>query len=275
MGGYSSGPVVVAAWMLGIKIVLCEQNILPGITNRILSFFADRVCVAFKETTIKFNQKKIRHTGNPVRREIMENTLQVQEKKEGDFIKDHPFTIFILGGSQGSHSINTAQVAAVKHIQNKKKYFFIHQTGTGDAKWVRDAYTRYGLACDARPFFDNIYKQYQKADLIICRAGATTVAEIAVQGKCAVFIPYPFAADNHQMLNARSIVNAGAADIILQNDLSPRLLAEKIEYYANHPDILSAMASKSKSLGRPYAAEEIVDDCYRLLKVAGNQHYVS
>ena len=267
VGGYSAGPVGLGAWLLGIKIVIHEQNILPGITNRILSHFADRIYVSFKNTKVEafrccgaISQKKIHITGNPVRKEI----LECAGNQKIYLGRAKPFTVLILGGSQGAHSINMAVIEALKFIKKKDKFFFLHQTGAADEEKIKNAYMSHGISCTIKAFFDDMAKQYGKADLIICRAGATTVAEVSAIGKGILFVPYPFAADNHQVLNALSLKNAGAAEMILQKDLSGKVLAEKIRHYASSPDALETMSSKIKELGRPDAAKAIVDDCYML-----------
>ena len=270
VGGYSAGPLVAGAWLLGIKIVLHEQNILPGITNRILSRLADRIYVSFDDIPTGFNPKKVLYTGNPVRREILQfETIQKVEKID-DSVQPRPFTILILGGSQGAHSINMAVLDAINKIDEKDKFFFIHQTGINDETRVKTAYELYGVSCRVQAFFNDMARQYQNADLVICRAGATTVAEIKAIGKGAIFIPFPFAADNHQVLNASSLENAGAAEMILEKDLNGKALAERINFYASSPNTLRQMASRTKDLSRPDAAAVIVDDCYKLVRFAHN-----
>jgi UDP-N-acetylglucosamine--N-acetylmuramyl-(pentapeptide) pyrophosphoryl-undecaprenol N-acetylglucosamine transferase len=265
VGGYSAGPLVMGARLLGIKIVLHEQNILPGITNRILSRFADRIYVSFEETIMGVTPKKIRFTGNPVRKEIVQcaeisrNTDMQAPKKE------KKFTILILGGSQGAHRINMALLEALLYLENRKNIFFVHQTGTQDETQVKQRYDEYGIENDTRAFFKDMALQYQNSDLIICRAGATTVAEIKAVGKGVIFIPFPFAADNHQVLNARSLEKAGAAEMILEKNLSGKALAERIDFYVQRPEALQQMASRSRDLGRVDAAAMIVDDCYELV----------
>jgi UDP-N-acetylglucosamine--N-acetylmuramyl-(pentapeptide) pyrophosphoryl-undecaprenol N-acetylglucosamine transferase len=141
----------------------------------------------------------------------------------------------------------------------------VHQTGVQDEAQVKQRYDEYGIENDTRAFFKDMARQYQNADLIICRAGATTVAEIKAMGKGVIFIPFPFAADNHQVLNARSMEKAGGAEMILEKDLSGKVLAERIEYYIQHPEELQQMARRSRDLGRVDAAEIIVNDCYDLI----------
>jgi len=270
VGGYSAGPLVAGAWLLGIKIVLHEQNILPGITNRILSRLADRIYVSFDDIPTGFNPKKVLYTGNPVRREILQFASNQKVGEIDDSPQPRQFTILILGGSQGAHSINMAVLDAIDKIKDKTKFFFIHQTGLKDETRLRTAYERYGVSFKVQAFFNDMARQYQNADLVICRAGATTVAEIKVVGKGAIFIPFPFAADNHQVLNARSLEKAGAAEMILEKDLNGNALAERINFYASSPDTLRQMASRARDLSRPDATAVIVDDCYKLVRSAHN-----
>ncbi|MCK5507743.1 MAG: undecaprenyldiphospho-muramoylpentapeptide beta-N-acetylglucosaminyltransferase [Desulfobacterales bacterium] len=264
VGSYSAGPVVLGAWLMGIKIVLHEQNILPGITNRILSYLADRIYVSFKDTRGNFNPKKVCFTGNPVRNEILCSAME----KSGisDSVQEKLFTILVIGGSQGAHSINIAVMDALQFLKEKDSFFFIHQTGTDDEEKVKNAYRKEGIAGIVKSFFNDMGQQYKNADLIICRAGATTVAELTAIGKGALLIPYPFAADDHQVLNAKTLSDAGAAEMIFQKELSGTLLAKKIRHYASNYKTLGNMALMATKLGKPDAAETIVDDCYKLMK---------
>ena len=265
LGSYSAGPVVVGAWLMRTKIVLHEQNILPGITTRILARFADRIYVSFDDTKKRFDPRKIRLTGNPVRKELLNHH---NGNDNGIAADSTAFCVLIIGGSQGAHRINMAVVEALNHLTHKERLYFIHQTGAADEQTVNEAYRRRGIAARVQAFFRKMAPLYKRADLIICRAGATTVAEVTALGKAVVFIPFPFAADNHQALNADTLVREGAAEMILEKDLNARELGQKIEYYASHPDALEAMAAKAARLGHPAAAREIVDDCYQL--VAGD-----
>lgn len=265
VGGYAAGPLVVAAWLMGVKIVLHEQNILPGVTNRILSRFADRIHVSFNGTQVKVSPDKVRLTGNPVRKEILECAREKIKPSTADLKSERPFTILVIGGSQGSHSINMVLLEAVKYIGNKGHIFIVHQTGAQDEERVKKAYKDYGISSRVRAFFNDMDKQYKEADLVICRAGATTVAEITVIGKGAIFIPFPFAADDHQVVNATALEKEGAAELILEKDLNGKVLAERINFFTSHPEALHQMAFRAKDIGRPDAAANIVDDCYRLV----------
>ena len=264
VGSYAAGPVAIGAWFMRKKLILHEQNILPGITNRILSRFADRIYVSFKNTKANFNPGKVVYTGNPLRKEFMQKAKE--KKNTTASAQKHPFTVLILGGSQGAHSINEAVINALEHFRGKHNFYFIHQTGKQDEAAVKKAYKDQGISCMVKSFFDDMPQQYQRANLIICRAGATTVAELAAVGKGVIFIPFPFAADNHQVLNARTFTESGAAEMILQKDLTGRVLAKRIEYYASNKEALEVMAARAKSLGKPDAANVIVKDCYKLIR---------
>lgn len=261
LGSYSAGPVVVGAWLLGTKIALHEQNILPGITNRILARFADRIYVSFNDTKTRFKPHKVRLTGNPVRRELL-NHHPGHEVIRGS----KSFCVLIIGGSQGAHSINMTVIEALDHLRQKENLFFIHQTGSADEQMVSAAYQRRNIAAKVQSFFRQMAPLYKQADLIVCRAGATTVAEVTAMGKAVIFIPFPFATDDHQALNAGTLVREDAAEMILQKDLSAEVLSQKIDYYAAHPQALEVMATRAGQLGHPDAAIAIVDDCYRLVE---------
>jgi len=266
VGGYSAGPVVLGAWLLHIKRVLQEQNTVPGMTNRLLKSFAHRIYVSFEQSGAYFPSAKVMVTGNPIRAEFL--ACAHRSNVGGRYANERkgPFTVVVTGGSQGAHRLNMILIEALQHIDNKEEFFFIHQTGAEDETMVRQAYQRHGLLSRVQPFFDDMAAQYQAADLIVCRAGATTVSEVTVMGKGVLFVPYPFHGDTHQVQNARIIKEAGGADMILQEDLNGKVLMERIAYYASHKDALSNMASKARSMGRSDAAAVIVDDCYRLVR---------
>ena len=262
-GSYSSGPLIITARLLSIKIALHEQNIIPGITNRILSRFADRIYVSFEDTKKRLSSKKVILTGNPLRREIICAAGKNITADSSDY--NTQFTVLVLGGSQGAHKINIAVIETLPLLKNKEKYFFVHQTGTQDEQYVADSYKRAGISCMVKAFFEDMAERYSEANLIICRAGATTVAEVTVMGIGAIFIPYPYAADDHQSLNASALSNSGASEMILEKDLTAEILSEKIEYFSRYPEELNKMALSAKKLGRPDAAEFIVNDCYRIV----------
>jgi UDP-N-acetylglucosamine--N-acetylmuramyl-(pentapeptide) pyrophosphoryl-undecaprenol N-acetylglucosamine transferase len=262
LGGYSAAPVAIGAWLMGIRVVIQEQNILPGMTNRLLARLASRIYVSFKDTLMPGDSRKIFFSGNPVRREIL--AIAGQKLHPGGTPK-HRLTVLILGGSQGAHSINMAVASALDELKDIEGLYFIHQTGKADEMDIKTIYAKHDVACRVAAFFTDIDRQYAEADLLICRAGATTVAEAAVLGKGCIFIPYPFAADNHQEFNARALVKIGAAGMILDKDLDGQTVARLIQYYLSNPQAVIYMAEQAKRLGRPHAAEEIVKDCLTLL----------
>ena len=262
LGSYSAGPVVLAAWLMRIPIALCEQNTLPGITNRLLARLADRIFISFQGSGGGFDPDKIRWTGNPLRRDIVAAVGRGTPSRLAD--PQPPFTVLVLGGSQGAHRLNTAVAEALDHLVDRQRFFFIHQTGPMDEATVAAAYGRTGTAARVQAFFTDMADQYLQADLVVCRAGATTVAEITALGKAAVFVPFPYAADDHQRLNARQMVDAGAAEMIDEQELSGERLAGRIGFYASHPEVVASVAEQAARLGKPDAARHIVDECYRL-----------
>jgi UDP-N-acetylglucosamine--N-acetylmuramyl-(pentapeptide) pyrophosphoryl-undecaprenol N-acetylglucosamine transferase len=261
VGGYSAGPVVTAAKLRGVPTVLHEQNRLPGVTNRILGRLVDRIYLTFDESREYFDSAKVRVSGNPVRDEILSLASRPVEVPE-----QGPFTLLVAGGSQGAHAINQAVVEALSELKQLPAMRYVHQTGPQDEEVVRQAYRQAGIEARVQAFFDDMADQYAQADMIICRAGATTVAEITVAGKAAVFVPFPHAADDHQTQNALALADIGAAEMIRQEELSGPRLAEMIKGYMQNRVLLTEMAAKARALGRPDAARVIVDDMYALLE---------
>ena len=250
VGGYSSGPPVLVAALLRIPILLQEQNATPGLTNRLLAHFAGRVAIAFPESRNFFGNKAVL-TGNPVRHEFC------QAKNN---TSDDRLVVVFVGGSQGARAINQAAIQSLRFLEpHFARLLFIHQTGESDYDEVSMAYAKVALAHDVRPFFYDMPIQYVRADLLVSRAGATTLAEITLAGKASILIPFPYATDNHQQKNAESLANAGAAEMILQKDLSGELLANRIQFYLDQRDALEQMAEKSLRFGKPDATEKIVD----------------
>jgi UDP-N-acetylglucosamine--N-acetylmuramyl-(pentapeptide) pyrophosphoryl-undecaprenol N-acetylglucosamine transferase len=258
VGGYASGPPVLAAALMGIPSLLQEQNAFPGITNRILAHFVRKVATAFPECERFFGGKTVL-TGNPVRQGFM---------GQPDRADDGTFRVLIFGGSQGARALNLAMREALPILRpHLPSLFFIHQTGEKDYPQLLDAYQTAGAQADVRPFFADMPEQFEQSDLIVCRAGAATLAELTVAGKASLLVPFPQAADNHQQRNAEALSRAGAAEMILQRELSGSLLAERIGYYRSQPGSLAAMREKSRNLGRPEAARRIVDLIEELIHV--------
>ncbi len=262
VGGYVSGPMVLAARLLGITCVLQEQNVQPGITNRMLAPLVRHIFAAFPDTRGKVFQKKMTVTGNPVRKEFF-RSMDVLEDEEAGGAKDR-FNVLVVGGSQGARGINEAVTEALNYLPMERMEF-VHQTGVDELSAVRSAYETRGATATVEPFFVDIANRYRAADMVICRSGAITVSEVTAMGKPAIFVPFPFAADDHQRLNALSIVNRGAAEMILEKELTGEFLAERISHYESHPERLRAMAEKAKACGKPDAAGRIVEDCYEII----------
>jgi len=259
VGGYASGPAVMTAHLMGIKTAIAEQNVLPGITNRILGRFVDRIFLTFPETKKWFPEKKTIASGNPVRAAFLTG-IREAEKRAGKF------TLLIFGGSQGARSINMAVLDSLPYLEKiKDKLKIIHQTGSTDIDSLSAHYRSRGMDADVLPFIMDMASAFRSADLIICRAGATSIAEITVSGKAAILIPFPHAANDHQTKNAEALIKAGAAVTISQKDIRGKTLAETIEKFYHHPELIREMEARSASLGNVRAAADIVDTCIELV----------
>jgi UDP-N-acetylglucosamine--N-acetylmuramyl-(pentapeptide) pyrophosphoryl-undecaprenol N-acetylglucosamine transferase len=265
VGGYSSGPVVLCASMMGIPTMIHEQNTLPGLTNKLLGRFVDTVAVTYQESIKFFPREKTYLTGNPVRLEILKGD---REKGCKIFSLDpNLFTIFVFGGSLGATRINSAVSEALAYLEPfKDSIQFLHQTGDKDVDAVRETYRTREFKGTVVPFAYEMADAYAAADLIISRAGATTLAELTACGKAAILVPYPFAAGNHQEINARKLWDVGAAQMILEKDLNGKAVADLIKYLLQDPDAIGQMERTSKSLGNPEATKRIIELMMGLLK---------
>ena len=257
LGGYSSGPVVLLAALRGIPTLLMEQNAVPGMTNRLLARVVSAAAVTFEETAGHFRGKGF-VTGNPVRPEFLEaGRSEIAERAA------HPrgaTGVLVFGGSQGAHAINVAMVEAAARLAAAPiRLDLVHQTGERDVEMVREGYRRAGQAARVEPFLFAMAREVSAADFVVCRAGATTVAEIAAAARPAILIPLPTATDDHQRKNAEVLVRAGAAEVIDQRDLTGERLAGTILALAQDPDRRRRMALAARALARPDAAERIVD----------------
>jgi UDP-N-acetylglucosamine--N-acetylmuramyl-(pentapeptide) pyrophosphoryl-undecaprenol N-acetylglucosamine transferase len=262
VGGYASGPVVMAAFLLGIPRAVQEQNALPGFTNRSLGRVAQAIFIAFDEARASFPASRTHLLGNPIRRAFLDNYLHT--KPAGDRL-----SILVTGGSQGAHVLNLRVLEALELLAPElgPQLRILHQTGTRDLEEIAARYRKLaqtGLVAEAQPFIDDMAKAYAEADLLVCRAGATTIAELTVCKKPAVLVPFPFAADDHQTVNARSLVQAGAALLMPEKELTGQKLAEELRALAGDPERLRKMSRASGILGRPEAAREIADVCVSL-----------
>ena len=265
VGGYASGPVVLAARLLGVRTAILEQNSLPGLANKILGRFVHAVFLAFEETRRFFKPRKILMTGNPIRRDIrlaLERGGGAEEERHSADARAGRFRLFVFGGSQGAAALNdiVAEAAGILAARGVALEI-VHQTGEASLESTRARYHAAGLKPDLRAFIVDMAAEYRRADLVIARAGATTVAELGVVGRPAILVPYPFAADNHQEVNAREMADAGAALMFRQSELTPAKLADAVVDLAAHPESRARMASAMKSLGRPQAAAAILDWC--------------
>ena len=253
VGGYASGPVVMAAWMLGIPTAVQEQNALPGMTNKILGKFVKVVFTAFDEARRFFPEGKVQLVGNPIRRKLMDNYLRSHTAHER-------FSVLVFGGSLGAKGLNQRVVDALDSLADlKDQMTFVHQTGKNDVEMVRKGYADRGFQAEVVEFIDDMSAAYAKADLVVCRAGATTLAELTVCKKPSILVPFPYATDDHQAVNARALVEAGAAIMFREAELTGQKLAEQIRLLKTEPARLKQMEKKAGLLGRPEASKELAD----------------
>jgi UDP-N-acetylglucosamine--N-acetylmuramyl-(pentapeptide) pyrophosphoryl-undecaprenol N-acetylglucosamine transferase len=253
MGGYVSGPAGLAAWLQRKPLIIHEQNAIAGMTNRWLARVATQVLESFPHTFT--NSKKVIYTGNPVRAEI--NAIN----KANELNHEHrPLHILILGGSLGAHAINQIVPAALQLFSPVTRPAVWHQTGEADQSAVKQAYQQAGIEATVDAFITDMAAAYHWADLVICRAGATTVAELSAAGIPAIMIPLPHAVDDHQTANAKSLANIGAGIILPQSQLSAAALYAEITNL-NQPQKLQHMAQQALTNSRKDAVELIVNAC--------------
>lgn len=259
VGGYASGPAVLAARLTGVKTAIAEQNAFPGLTNRLLGRFADRIFLTFSASQGWFSEARTRITGNPVRATLLADGADKRRT-------DQPFTLLIFGGSQGSHAINRIVLAALDDLSPlKERLRIIHQTGERDREAVAEAYRRKGFAAEVSAFMMEMAPAYRAADLIVCRAGATSIAEITAAGKASLLVPLPSAVGNHQTRNAEVLAAAGAAELLPESDLTGPGLADVIKRLYGDPAEIRKMETAAAALGNRGAAADIVDECLELV----------
>jgi UDP-N-acetylglucosamine--N-acetylmuramyl-(pentapeptide) pyrophosphoryl-undecaprenol N-acetylglucosamine transferase len=260
VGGYASGPVVLVAWLLRIPTAVQEQNAIAGLTNRILGKLVQAAFTAFPEAARHFSRRKVYQLGNPIRRKLMENYMRPKV--------DHAQPrLLVFGGSQGAHALNMRVIEALPHLADlRDRVRITHQTGARDRDQVERGYVACGFTPDVREFITDMSAAYAESDLVLCRAGATTLAELTVCKKPSILIPFPAAADNHQVVNAESLVDAGAAVMIEERDLTGELLAREIRRILADPAERERMARAAGRLGSPQAAKEIADVCTDLVR---------
>ncbi|RKG53154.1 undecaprenyldiphospho-muramoylpentapeptide beta-N-acetylglucosaminyltransferase [Corallococcus sp. AB011P] len=260
VGGYASGPVVLAAWLMGIPTAIQEQNALPGLTNKVLGRIVKVVFTSFEEARNHFPEAKVQMIGNPIRKKLMDNYLRSSSAHE-------KFSVLIFGGSLGARGLNNRVLEALDSLGDVKGQLdIVHQTGKLDLESVKKGYADKGFADVAQvvEFIDDMSSAYAKADLVICRAGATSLAELTVCKKASILVPFPHATDNHQEVNARALVDVGAAIMFRESELTGAKLAETLRGLMTDPAKLKQMAKKAGILGRPAAAKELADVCVDL-----------
>jgi UDP-N-acetylglucosamine--N-acetylmuramyl-(pentapeptide) pyrophosphoryl-undecaprenol N-acetylglucosamine transferase len=268
VGGYASGPMMLMAALHGVPTVIFEPNVEPGFTNRVLARVATRIAVAHQPTADRFGGRAV-VTGCPIRPEF----FSIPPKEHAE-----PFNILITGGSRGALPINRAVISSLDLLETRKNQLFIvHQTGERDYNAVREAYDRRGIHAEVLPFIENMAERFAQADLIVCRSGAITVAEVTASGRAAIFIPFGASTDAHQTRNAAAMQDAGAARLLPQEQLTPERLTTEIFTLLDQPQRIREMEDRARALARPRAVEDIVDlleslvPAERAIAAAGNR----
>ena len=267
VGGYSSGPVVLVAALRGVPTMLLEQNAVPGLANRLLARVVDAAAVTYESTRAFFGGKAF-VSGNPVRPEFLAAGPSTEDTHERTPASSAETRVLVFGGSQGAHAINVAMVEAAAELAAGDPGLRVtHQTGERDVALVRDAYRTAGLQADVQPFIYDMGRELRRADVIVCRAGATTLAEVAAVGRAAILVPLPTATDDHQRANAEALASAGAAEVLLQKELTGARLASRVLGLVRDPERRARLAAAARQAARVDAARVIVD---RALALAGN-----
>lgn len=265
MGGYVAGPVVLMASLMGIPTAVAEQNAFAGRTNRILGRIAGRVFLAFQETEAQFPSSKVRVTGNPVRKQLLEAAERCPPVK-WDASRKEEFHLLVFGGSQGARGIDLAvQEAIPLLVRLPFPVVVLHQANKAQVQGLRRAYQGSGMTHEVVEFIDEMELAYSRAHLVVCRAGASSLAELSLFGRPSILVPFPYAVDDHQKRNALLFQKAGASVILEQGRLSGASLAALIETLATEPNRLETMARAASSLARPEAARTMVEECMALV----------
>jgi UDP-N-acetylglucosamine--N-acetylmuramyl-(pentapeptide) pyrophosphoryl-undecaprenol N-acetylglucosamine transferase len=262
VGGYASGPAMLAASLMSVPMLAFEPNVIPGIANRLVAPMVSAAAVHFPATKRYFRNAVV--TGVPVRREFFEIP-----PRSGDGTP----TLLIFGGSQGAHAINVAVVQALPSLaQAVPGIHIIHQTGEKDYQEVRTAASATGISAEVLPFIDDMPGAFARADLLLCRAGAGTVAEVTAAGKPAIFVPLPTAADDHQRHNAEALADAGAALLLPQTQLGGDRLGQEVAGLLSDRDHLAQMSTAARQFAHPRAAAEIAALAVRIAGVRSPNH---
>lgn len=255
VGGYAAGPAVLAAKLLGVPCVVMEQNAVPGFTNRILGRLVDAVFASLP--TDGFPAEKVKVLGNPVRADFI-------PVREVDYQCHNPLRILVFGGSQGARALNDVWMEIATRLPSLG-WSVTHQTGQADAEHVEAAYRAAGAEATVLPFIDDMAAAYRDADLVVCRSGASTIAELTVCGRPSILVPFPYAVDDHQSANARVLAAAGGAVHLPQGELTAERLIQEIE--SLEPERLRAMAAAARSQGKPRAVRDIADALEEVCRV--------
>ena len=256
VGGYVTGPVLLAAKLLGVTNAIHEQNALPGLANRLLGRLVDLVFLSLPGSEKGFPAHKVRLVGNPLRPELLAAARKAELKSEQ---QGEAPTLLVLGGSQGAHRVNQLLLAALEVLVGEGMDLeVIHQSGSNDAAMVAAGYEKLGIKARVEAFIGEMAAVYSQADLVVSRAGATTLAELALFGKPALLIPYPYAADDHQRHNAEIMARHGAALLLPEADLDGETLAARLRELLENRVERQKMAERARELARPAAAAEII-----------------
>jgi UDP-N-acetylglucosamine--N-acetylmuramyl-(pentapeptide) pyrophosphoryl-undecaprenol N-acetylglucosamine transferase len=265
VGGYASGVIMFIAAFMSIPTVILEQNCIPGFTNKVLGKFVNAICITYQESIPFFPKEKTFLTGNPVRMHILKGSRESGYRFFS--LEENLFTVFVFGGSAGARSMNTAVIDSLRYLNDLKGNIqFLHQTGSEDYEHVRNAYRELGFRGMVTPFIYQMGEAYAVSDIVISRAGATTLAELTALGKPAILIPFPYATGHHQELNARKLLDMGAAMMIHDSELSGESLSHAIRELYENGTIRTEMQKHSRVLGRPEASEKVVDIAMSLVK---------
>lgn len=255
IGGYASGPTAIAARLLCKFTAITDQNVQPGMTNRVLGKVVRRIYISFLKSKIFFPENKVEYVGNPVRSHIVYSEYSVFKET---------FHIFIFGGSQGAVTMNSQFMEAIDRLKEWwPRLRITHQAGASDLENIKKFYEQRGIQAEVNSFFENMNELYAMAHLVVCRAGAGTLTELALSGRPSILVPYPFAADDHQTKNAEVFVEAQAAIMIEQKTGSVDVWVQHLQKLFDTPELLQTMAKKAKELAKPRAAQDIVDDLLR------------
>lgn len=269
VGGYISGPVILAARLLGATTCIHEQNSIPGLANRILGRIVHRIFVSLPGSENYFPTSRVIFSGNPLRSAILEKAGESCRKEYGV-----PMTLLVLGGSQGARRLNSLMLEAAEgsFAGLTPRPNIIHQTGTHDESRVREKYEALGITARVQAFFTDMAEIYGAADLAVSRAGATTIAELTACCKPAILVPFPYAADNHQVMNGRYLVEAGGAMMFHQSELNGERLGKEIKRLLSDRKGLAQMAAKARRAAKPGATVTIVNECLKLLRNRGGSN---